>query len=180
MNVTRPQTKQKVFLALTAIHRNAVNGKPCSVSGEFKKQGIGAATTTKLKQALLALNLIKIDGKKISWNRQKSIPTLQMVDGLYITAKQIKEEKEDKKETKKSNTSSIIYIVREICVFDGQPSFERPFISRDESASKCYFDTKVAQWKKMFPNCNTKYDLDKITITFGNSIIFVEKYSQEL
>jgi len=90
MNNYREETKRNVFIALTTIYRNVVNGKTkiswseAFRNAEIKNQRLIANT----KKALITMGVIKIDGKNTYWNRNKTVPNPLLVDGIFKTIKE--------------------------------------------------------------------------------------------
>lgn len=73
------------------------NNGSCKVAWhkEFTNQGFNNPNEViKIKNALLRMQIVKFNKKEntYSWNKQKTLPNPNLVDGIYKTIKETKEE----------------------------------------------------------------------------------------
>lgn len=91
----KQEGKQNVFLALTKMHRDIKNGEDkIKFHPLFNSFGIkNPNLIVDIKKAMLKMKLIRIhkDGS-VEWNSEKCLPNPQLVNGILLTIKQMKEE----------------------------------------------------------------------------------------
>ena len=103
----KEEKRIKIFLALTSIHRKIKNNEgktKIKWYSEFMNQGIKNPNEINwIKKALIKMKIIKVHNNLYSWNKQMTLPNPKLVDGIYTTIKQMKEEEKNtvsKKDTK--------------------------------------------------------------------------------
>ena len=92
----KEEKRVKIFLALTSIHRkinNCDNSAKISWYSEFKNQGFNNPNEINwIKKALIKMRIIKVNNNLYSWNKQMTLPNPKLVNGIYKTIKEMKEE----------------------------------------------------------------------------------------
>ena len=79
----KQETKKKVFLALTELHRSMEKGDNIAWISTFKKHGVTSPNTAiNIKKCLLDLKLIAVKGRKMGWNKQKTLPSMILIDQI--------------------------------------------------------------------------------------------------
>ena len=105
----KEEKRVKIFLALTSIHRkisNCDNSAKISWYSEFKNQGLNSSNEINwIKKALIKMKIIKVNNNLYSWNKQMTLPNPNLVNGIYKT---IKEMKEEERTVNKSTKSKIV------------------------------------------------------------------------
>ena len=103
----KEEKRVKIFLALTSIHRKIKNNEgktKIKWYSEFMNQGIKNPNEINwIKKALIKMKIIKVHNNLYYWNKQMTLPNPKLVDGIYTTIKQMKEEEKNtvsKKDTK--------------------------------------------------------------------------------
>ena len=91
----KQEGKQNIFLALTKMHRDIVNGNnKIKFHPLFNSFGIKSPNLiTEIKRAMVRMKLIRIfpDGT-VEWNSEKCLPNPQLVNGILLTIKQMRQE----------------------------------------------------------------------------------------
>ena len=91
MRTPKQERNEKIFLALTKIHRDIVNGdNKISWHKTFEEQGLhNPNCVTLIKNTLQKMNIIKIHrNNTVSWNRAYATPSPKLVEGIFLFAKQ--------------------------------------------------------------------------------------------
>ena len=91
MRTPAKDRNEKIFLALTKIHRDIKNGKnKISWHKTFEQQGLhNANCVTLVKSTLQKMKIVKIssDGR-VSWNSAYTTPSPKLVEGIFLFVKQ--------------------------------------------------------------------------------------------
>ena len=89
--MTKQEKHQKIFFALTKVHRAIENGSSISWYKIFKDEGISNPTeVSNIKKTLIKMDILKVKGKNMVWNKARTLPNPALVEGIYLKMKEFK------------------------------------------------------------------------------------------